>query len=102
MERHQRWRRLHRAALILPRGQTGSDPLVAPPRDTDFGAGGVLDLDLEEGPRINAVAFQSDGRLVAAGTIDANGSQTGGFLLAGVADGALDASCDANGLESHL
>lgn len=67
--------------------------------DPDFGAAGVLDLDLEEGSRIEAVEFQSDGRVVAAGTIDANGSQTGGFLLARVADGALDPSYDANGLK---
>lgn len=67
--------------------------------DLDFGTAGVLDLDIEEGSRINAVAFQSDGRVVAAGTIDANGSQTGGFLLARVADGALDPSYDGNGLK---
>ena len=67
--------------------------------DVDFGTAGVLDLDIEEGSRIDAVAFQSDGRVVAAGTIDANGSQTGGFLLARVADGALDSSYDGNGLK---
>ena len=67
--------------------------------DPDFGTAGVLDLDLEEGSRVQAVAFQSDGRLVAAGTIDANGTQAGGFLLARVADGALDPSYDGNGLK---
>lgn len=67
--------------------------------DVDFGTAGILDLDIEEGSRIEAVAFQSDGRVVAAGTIDANGSQTGGFLLARVADGALDSSYDGNGLK---
>ncbi len=67
--------------------------------DVDFGTAGLLDLDLEEGSRIEAVAFQSDGRVVAAGTIDANGSQTGGFLLARVANGALDPSYDGNGLK---
>jgi hypothetical protein len=67
--------------------------------DVGFGTAGVLDLDIEEGSRIDAVAFQSDGRVVAAGTIDANGSQTGGFLLARVANGALDSSYDGNGLK---
>lgn len=60
----------------------------------------MLDLDLEEGVRLDAVAFQSDGRIVAAGTIDVNGLQEGGFFLARVlAGGTLDASFDGNGVK---
>lgn len=76
-------------------GVTGSGTL-----DTSFGTNGLLDLDLEEGARIEAVSFQSDGRVVAAGEIDANGTQPGGFFLVRtLADGTLDASFDGNGLK---
>lgn len=68
--------------------------------DTAFADAGFLDLDLEEGARIDAVAFESDGRIVAGGTIDATGTQTGGFfLLRTLADGTLDASFDGNGVK---
>lgn len=67
--------------------------------DPNFGVAGWLNLDIEEGSRIDAVAFQTDGKVVAAGTINANGSQTGGFLLARVAGGALDPTYDGNGLK---
>ncbi len=76
-------------------GVTGAGAL-----DTDFGTNGLLDLDLEEGAWIEAVRFQSDGRVVAAGEIDANGTQAGGFFLArALADGTLDPSFDGNGVK---
>lgn len=68
--------------------------------DTAFADGGLLDLDLEEGARIDAVAFQSDGRILAVGTIDATGTETGDFFLVrALADGTLDASFDGNGVK---
>ena len=68
--------------------------------DTTFSGDGHIDLDLEEGSSIDAVAFQSDGKLLAAGNIDANGTQAGGFFLARLTTtGALDASFDGNGVK---
>ena len=68
--------------------------------DTAFGTGGALDLDLEEGTELFAVGFQSDGKIVAAGGIDAVGSQAGGFFLArALPDGTLDPSYDDNGVK---
>lgn len=68
--------------------------------DAAFGSGGALDLDLEEGTELFAVDFQSDGRIVAAGEIDAVGAQEGGFFLARtLANGTLDASYDDNGVK---
>jgi len=68
--------------------------------DVLFGTSGFVELDLEEGTRIDAVAFESGGRIVAVGAIDANGSQQGGFFLARLlADGTLDASFDGNGVK---
>lgn len=68
--------------------------------DFTFGAGGLVELDLEEGSRLDAVAFESGGRIVAAGAIDANGAQEGGFFLARLlADGTPDPSFDGNGVK---
>ncbi len=68
--------------------------------DGGFATAGFLDLDLEEGTRMDAVQFQSDGKIVAAGTINANGAQIAGFLLARtLANGTLDPSYDANGVK---
>lgn len=68
--------------------------------DLGFGTGGLVDLDLEEGSRIDAVGFESGGRIVAAGAIDADGSQQGGFFLARLlADGTLDPTFDGNGVK---
>ena len=68
--------------------------------DTTFSGDGHIDLDLEEGSSIDAVAFQSDGKLLAVGEIDANGTQAGGFLLARMTkSGALDATFDGNGVK---
>ncbi|MEO8196711.1 MAG: hypothetical protein ABI689_08315 [Thermoanaerobaculia bacterium] len=68
--------------------------------DTTFSDDGFRELDLEEGVDIAAVAFQSDGKLLAVGTINANGAQEGGFFLARFhTTGALDASFDGNGVK---
>jgi uncharacterized delta-60 repeat protein len=63
--------------------------------DGGFATAGFLDLDLEEGTRMDAVQFQSDGKIVAAGTINANGAQIAGFLLART----LAPSYDGNGVK---
>jgi len=68
--------------------------------DPTFSGDGVVSLDLEEGTSIHAVAFQSDGKLLAVGTIDANGTNEGGFFLARMTKaGALDATFDDNGVK---
>jgi uncharacterized delta-60 repeat protein len=68
--------------------------------DTTFSADGHVDLDLEEGTSIGDVAFQSDGKLLALGTIDANGSNDGGFFFARMTTGgALDSTFDDNGVK---
>lgn len=68
--------------------------------DTTFSDDGHVDLDLEEGSSIDAVAFQSDGKLLAVGNIDANGTQAGGFFLARMTTtGELDDSFDGNGVK---
>jgi len=46
------------------------------------------------------VEFQSDGKVVAAGTIDANGTQPAGFFMArSLANGVLDSTFDGNGVK---
>lgn len=68
--------------------------------DDTFSGDGRVDIDLEEGSTIDGVVFQSDRKLLAVGTIDANGSQTGGFLLARLTSaGAFDSSFDGNGVK---
>ena len=66
--------------------------------DADFGVVGLVNLTLEQGSRIQALALQSGGRILASGWI----SHTGGgldFLVARTrADGSLDPSFDNNGL----
>ncbi|GMU65227.1 MAG: hypothetical protein AMXMBFR36_15010 [Acidobacteriota bacterium] len=68
--------------------------------DPTFSGDGIVSLDLEEGTSIHAVAFQSDGKLLAVGTIDANGANQGGLFLARMTKaGALDATFDDNGVK---
>ena len=65
---------------------------------TTFGDAGFVDLSLEEGSQITALAMRSDLRLVAAGWIDPNGVGRSDFLVARMAfDGTPDASFDVNG-----
>lgn len=68
--------------------------------DLAWGTNGGLDVDLEEGTRLNALEVQSDGKVVAVGTINANGTQRAGFFLArATVDGDLDDSFDDNGVK---
>lgn len=68
--------------------------------DATFSGNGRISLDLEEGADIVSVVFQSDEKLLAVGTIDANGPQNGGFLLARLtAAGQFDDSFDDNGVK---
>jgi uncharacterized delta-60 repeat protein len=60
---------------------------------------GFPDLTLEEGSEINAIAVANDSKIVAVGPINANGAQTGGFLVARLlTTGALDSTFDGNGV----
>lgn len=67
--------------------------------DGSFGFAGVAALTLEEGTTLEALLLQSDGKLVAAGKIDANGANRGGFYLARLTPaGALDPTFHHNGV----
>ncbi len=68
--------------------------------DSTFSGNGHVDLNLETGTAIQALSFQSDGKLLAAGTINDNGANLSGFFLARMAtDGALDDTFDDNGVK---
>lgn len=69
--------------------------------DPDFGDAGFVDLSLfDEGTYLYDVKLQSDGKIVAVGRIDGNGTQAGGFFLARtLTDGTLDATFDGNGVK---
>jgi uncharacterized delta-60 repeat protein len=70
-------------------------------RDTTFGNGGLLLVDLENGTQLDALALQSDRRIVAAGLISHSGSGQDVFVLRARADGTLDPSFDGNGVVRH-
>ncbi|MEO8276950.1 MAG: hypothetical protein ABI639_12085, partial [Thermoanaerobaculia bacterium] len=68
--------------------------------DATFSGDGVYPLTLEEGTYFSQVLLQSDEKIVAVGTINANGTQTAGFLLARFrTNGTLDPTFDGNGLK---
>lgn len=68
--------------------------------DGSFSGDGIADLTLEEGTYLERILIQSDEKVVAAGSIDANGTEVGGFLFARFAtNGALDPTFDGNGLK---
>lgn len=70
--------------------------------DGTFGFAGIAALTLEEGTTLAALLLQSDGKLVAGGSIDANGSNRGGFFLARLTrSGALDPTFHHNGVVRH-
>ena len=70
--------------------------------DPDFADAGHLDLFREEGTRINALALRRDQRLLAAGSINPNGSGDGDFFAArSDFDGNLDTSFDGNGVNRY-
>jgi uncharacterized delta-60 repeat protein len=70
-------------------------------RDTTFGNGALLLVDLENGTQLDALALQSDRRIVAAGLISHSGSGQDVFVLRARADGVLDPSFDGNGVVRH-
>jgi len=58
-------------------------------------------VDLENGTQLDALALQSDRRIVAAGLISHSGSGQDVFVLRALADGSLDTSFDGNGIVRH-
>jgi uncharacterized delta-60 repeat protein len=61
--------------------------------DLTFSGDGIVPLNFEEGTNLHEVLLQSDGRIVAAGSIDADLQQLEGFFLVRLlATGALDPS----------
>lgn len=97
----KRWSLLYVVLLIL--GFTGAgQPATAADGDLDptFGSGGSVTTDLQRSTDIAyAVARQSDGKLVVAGTTYKNNDYTGeDFALVRYnSDGALDRTFGANG-----
>lgn len=70
--------------------------------DTNFGDGGVVVLQYEEGTHITALAIRRDRRITAAGWIDPNGADTRDFFAARTHfTGALDSSFDGNGVNRY-
>jgi uncharacterized delta-60 repeat protein len=67
-----------------------------------FGTSGFLDLSLEEGTSITALAVDAQRRLLAAGTIDPNGGSGTDFLAARTNfSGDLDDTFDGNGVARY-
>lgn len=71
-------------------------------QDSGFGSGPYAYFELEEGVKLYALSRQGDGKLLVAGSINANGSQREDFLVARTrADGQLDPTFDGNGLARY-
>lgn len=71
-------------------------------QDTNFGSGGVVVLQYEEGTNITALAIRRDRRITAAGWIDPNGSDTRDFFAARTHfNGVLDTTFDGNGVNRY-
>jgi len=68
--------------------------------DTSFSGDGQIDLDFEDGTSIFDLTFQSDGKLLAVGSINDIGANEGGFFLVRLTrGGVLDSTFDDNGLK---
>lgn len=66
--------------------------------DDEFGDGGFVPLDFEDGSTIRQIRLQSDRKIVGVGSVDALGDQQEGFLLVRLLPGGtLDSSFDGNG-----
>ena len=66
--------------------------------DEEFGDGGMVTIDFEEGAVLQRIRLQSDRKIVGVGSVDAVGSQREGFLLVRLLpDGTLDTTFDDNG-----
>lgn len=71
-------------------------------QDTNFGSGGMVLLQLEQGINISALAIRRDRRITAAGWIDPNGSDTRDFFAARTHfNGVLDSTFDGNGVNRY-
>ena len=83
------------AALLLRTRRDGS-------QDANFGSGGVVVFQLEEGVNLAALAVRRDRRITAAGWIDPNGAGTRDFFAARTHfTGALDTTFDGNGVNRY-
>jgi uncharacterized delta-60 repeat protein len=90
---------MRRIALALVVAAAGATPAYPLPGDVDttFGVNGVAPINFPGGPdRANAVAIQSDGKIVLAGSAN-NGRNTDFAIVRLNADGTLDSSFGANG-----
>lgn len=83
----------------MANGATGADFVVARfngngTLDDSFGLGGLMTIDFDNGAggdQASGIAFQSDGRIVVAGTTHGVGSQSANFAVARLnTDGTLD------------
>jgi uncharacterized delta-60 repeat protein len=70
-------------------------------RDIEFAVAGLRLLDLDNGATIDALAVQSDGGIVAAGSINHAGSGSDVLIVRLRADGSFDSGFDGNGLVRH-
>ncbi|MEO8276955.1 MAG: hypothetical protein ABI639_12110 [Thermoanaerobaculia bacterium] len=67
--------------------------------DNEWSGDGIFPFDLEEGTYLSRLLIQTDGKVVAAGSINANGSPTNDFLFARFrTSGIYDVTFDGNGL----
>lgn len=70
--------------------------------DTNFGDGGLVIMQYDEGTNITALAVRKDRRIVAAGWIDPVGGDTRDFFAARmIFNGNLDTSFDGNGVNRY-
>lgn len=82
-------------ALLLRTRRDGSP-------DTNFGSGGIVVFQLEEGVNLSALAIRRDRRITAAGWIDPDGVGTRDFFAARTHfTGALDTTFDGNGVNRY-
>jgi len=70
-------------------------------RDPSFGTGGVLVVDRGNGTQLDALAVQSDRRIVVAGVISTAGGSADVFALRVHADGTPDVSFGGDGFVHH-
>lgn len=69
--------------------------------DTTFSGDGIVPLTVEEGSNLHSIQLQSDGKIVAVGSLDPDLSSVEGFLLVRLlANGTLDSTFDDDGRKS--
>lgn len=69
--------------------------------DTSYGTSGLRELTRENGSRIEAIALRSDGRLLAAGSIDHTGGGRDFYVARLLPGGGLDPDFDGNGVARY-